>query len=104
MEEPRKDQVFEGPEGPMLYVRQEDGKYVFALTRDRIIYTRKFEAVPDSIELVVDQNLAEERQSLAVERSALIAALKAATEKLDSKGSEEVRAIYRDRMEAATNG
>ena len=85
----------------MLFIREEDGKYVFALTKDRVIFSRSFETIPEEVELLLDQDLADERQSLAIERAALIAALKAATEKLDSKDAETVRAIYRDRMSVA---
>jgi hypothetical protein len=98
MEDPREGQVFEGPEGPMIYVRFESGQYVFAYARERVVYLRKFDEVPPNYELVLDTRLAEERQELAVERGALIAALKEASSKLASRDAEEVRAIYRSRM------
>ena len=103
MKEPKVGQVYQGPEGPMIYVREESGEFVFAIARDRLIYLRKHVEVPDSLELVYDAGLAAERDELARERAALIAALKFATGKLDDVTAGEVRAEYRLRMEAGTD-
>jgi hypothetical protein len=102
MKEPRVGEVYEGPEGPMIYVREESGQFVFAAARDRVIFTRKFDEVPEKFELVYDFSLAAERDDLAKERAALVAALKIATGKLDEESAGEVRAEYRQRMEAGT--
>lgn len=112
---PGPGQIFQDPSGTFaLYVRTEKrpGKdhpeHLFIFTKDRLLFQRWTDALPEDYELVNDtagrgeaKMMQLQVEALQYEREALSNCLKAAVAMLDDRAAEELRGLYRVAMEKA---
>jgi hypothetical protein len=107
--EPREGTIYEGPEGPMLFVRHEDGEALFVLTKDRVVFTRRYPADrPDlwpEMKLVHDpkardgiRELLGDANELQLVNHALSVAMKRAVALLPVEAANDLRQTAREAM------
>src|SRR5271163_2123779 len=106
--------IYSTPSGPALKVRtetrygDEDPQHLFVLAQDRLVITRWEAEIPESFELIhdpaatVEVELAEvETRALLNEREILFDCMAAALGMLDERSADQVRDIYRSRIQQA---
>lgn len=111
--EPREGTIYRDPGGrPMLFVRVEAGEAVFVGTHDRVVYTRRYPAVPSTtkdptslpeLTLVHDPEARQAIRSVLAEASeldrqnrALSVAMKEAVSVVPVAVANRLRAIFRE--------
>jgi hypothetical protein len=107
-------QIYSTPNGPALKVRTElrEGEtkpeHMFVSVRDRLVYTEWHKEVPPEFELIHDPAASRERDLATLElvaqlgeKAVFVECMQAALGMLDERSAEQIRDIYRTRIEQA---
>lgn len=103
-------QVYRSPSGrPALYVREEGGRHLLIETRDRVVFQRWVDELPEELELALDplahERATEARNELSWARrevDALTTAMRRAVEVVPVEVANELRRVYRDTFGGVT--